>query len=727
MISEISLRDNQIRHYSANACLMPICGVFGKAVTTVEGLGSVVSKRLHPVQERLAMTHGTQCGFCSPGFVMAMYALLRNSPTPTKAEINEALQVHLTGTKIGCNEGGCGACTVMISEISLRDNQIRHYSANACLMPICGVFGKAVTTVEGLGSVVSKRLHPVQERLAMTHGTQCGFCSPGFVMAMYALLRNSPTPTKAEVNEALQGNLCRCTGYRPILEAFYSFAVKSDGQIKVSEDNGCPMGEQCCKVKKATECKKEETATSQESNGVINGVIKETGAGTRSDKAYRQESTNAKCSMQYTKFFTGSPESIKNSLQVILDSMQRGPREITIDQNFFPGYRKTGVEADEIVKALIIPYSIKNQIFRVYKQAQRREDDIAIVTGAFSAVVNPETLILEKIRISFGGMAPTTKLALNTMKNLKGKKWNKSLLEEGFDNISKEFPLPPGVPGGMPRFRQALTLSFFFKFFLEVSEKMHIEEIADRNEITEIGQEIPVGLISTQVYQQVPVNQPHHDPVGRPLPHASGVKHVTGEAAYCNDIQVANCLHMVFVMSPISSGTLQSVDTSEALAMDGVITYIDAKDVMEGAMLGHTSDTPVFVKDKITYHGQPIGAIVAVDHETARRAAHLVKVKCTKDQPILTIEDAIKADSYLGQPFVIHSSLLENEEVVKSDWSKYKHIVKGEIKIGGQEHFYLETQQCVAIPHEDDELEVHTSAQGTMDLQVRLYNFGEYL
>ncbi|KHJ79305.1 2Fe-2S iron-sulfur cluster-binding domain protein, partial [Oesophagostomum dentatum] len=207
--------------------------------------------------------------------------------TPLAVYLRDYL--HLTGTKIGCNEGGCGACTVMISEISLRDNQIRHYSANACLMPICGVFGKAVTTVEGLGSVVSKRLHPVQERLAMTHGTQCGFCSPGFVMAMYALLRNSPSPTKAEINEALQGNLCRCTGYRPILEAFYSFSVKSDGQIKVSEDNGCPMGEQCCKVKKATVCKKEEAETSQESNGVINGVIEETGAGARSDKAYRQE------------------------------------------------------------------------------------------------------------------------------------------------------------------------------------------------------------------------------------------------------------------------------------------------------------------------------------------------------------------------------------------------------------------------------------------------------
>ncbi|PIO61516.1 CO dehydrogenase flavoprotein, partial [Teladorsagia circumcincta] len=114
-----------------------------------------------------------------------------------------------------------------------------------------------------------------------------------------------------------------------------------------------------------------------------------------------------------------------------------------------------------------------NQFFRVYKQAQRREDDIAIVTGAFNVVVAPDTLIVEEIRISFGGMAPTTKLALNTMEELTGMKWSQSLLDLGLDLISKEFVLPAGVPGGMARYRQALTLSFFLKFFLEVAEALN--------------------------------------------------------------------------------------------------------------------------------------------------------------------------------------------------------------------------------------------------------------
>ncbi|KAL6737361.1 hypothetical protein Aduo_011012 [Ancylostoma duodenale] len=781
--------------------------------------------------------------------------------------------LHLTGTKIGCNEGGCGACTVMISEINLTNNEIRHYSANACLMPICGVFGKAVTTVEGIGSVVSKRLHPVQERLAITHGSQCGFCTPGFVMAMYSLLRNNPKPTEADINEALQGNLCRCTGYRPILEAFYSFAVKDDGQIKVTEENGCGMGDQCCKVKKT----KGNGCCGGKANGcsstkcTSNGVCTQNGIADSIDSKYRQEklrltdlshtaaydptqelifppeirvkslhlsqfayhhnettwfqptsysdllelkrlhqhariiSGNSELAVELKFRFidlkmvinprqvselhevrlddngtymgtglsltevdnhlkkyiselpeeqcevfkavhkimhwfagkhvrnvasiagnvvTASPISDLNPIwmasgaKVVLESEERGLRAAVIDEHFFLGYRKAAVEADEVVKAVIIPYSKKNEIFRVYKQAQRREDDIAIVTGAFSAVVNPDTLIVEEIRMSYGGMAPTTKLALDTMKHLKGKKWNQSLLDEGLDHIGKEFPLPPGVPGGMARYRQALTLSFFLKFFLEVSEKLNVEEIVDRHEITSIGQDIPEGLVATQVYQQVPINQPLHDPVGRPIPHASGEKHVTGEAIYCNDIQVANCLHMAFVMSPIACGTIESVDTSDALTMDGVVLYIDDDDVLEGARIGHQNDTPIFAKDKISYHGQPIGAIVAVDHETARRAANAVKVQYCREQPIVTIEDAIKTNSFLGQPLLIHSSLLENEKVVEHDWSKYDHVVEGEIKMGGQEHFYLETQQCVVIPHEDDELEILISAQGTNDAQM---------
>lgn len=141
---------------------------------------------------------------------------------------------------MGCGEGGCGACTVMISKVvNRKKNEIKHIAVNACLTPVCAVHGMAVTTVEGIGSTKTK-LHPVQERIAKAHGSQCGFCTPGIVMSMYSLLRSMPKPTMKDMEIAFQGNLCRCTGYRPIIEGYKTF----------TKEFACSMGENCCKNQK---------------------------------------------------------------------------------------------------------------------------------------------------------------------------------------------------------------------------------------------------------------------------------------------------------------------------------------------------------------------------------------------------------------------------------------------------------------------------------------------
>lgn len=146
--------------------------------------------------------------------------------------------LRLSGTKLGCAEGGCGACTVMLSHCDRVSGRVQHLAVNACLTPVCAVHGMAVTTVEGIGNT-RDRLHPVQERIAKAHGSQCGFCTPGFVMSMYALLRSSEgDPSMQELEVAFQGNLCRCTGYRPIIEGYRTF----------TKEFKCAMGDQCCRL-----------------------------------------------------------------------------------------------------------------------------------------------------------------------------------------------------------------------------------------------------------------------------------------------------------------------------------------------------------------------------------------------------------------------------------------------------------------------------------------------
>ncbi|XP_019627736.1 PREDICTED: xanthine dehydrogenase/oxidase-like [Branchiostoma belcheri] len=142
-------------------------------------------------------------------------------------------QRGLTGTKVMCGEGGCGCCVVMVTHPDLTNGGTLSYTLNSCLCPLCSVDGWTITTVEGLGGQKAG-FHPIQRRLAEFNGSQCGYCSPGMVVNMYGLLTKNPQPSQQEVENHFDGHICRCTGYRPILDAMKSFAADAD-----PEKGGC--------------------------------------------------------------------------------------------------------------------------------------------------------------------------------------------------------------------------------------------------------------------------------------------------------------------------------------------------------------------------------------------------------------------------------------------------------------------------------------------------------
>ncbi len=136
---------------------------------------------------------------------------------PTMTVLNWLREAErLTGTKEGCAEGDCGACTVVLGEADGR--RIRYRAVNACILFLPVLDGRELITVEDLAGP-GGRLHPVQRALVDHHASQCGFCTPGFAMALFALFKTDPAPSRRRIEDALAGNLCRCTGYRPIVDA----------------------------------------------------------------------------------------------------------------------------------------------------------------------------------------------------------------------------------------------------------------------------------------------------------------------------------------------------------------------------------------------------------------------------------------------------------------------------------------------------------------------------
>ena len=141
------------------------------------------------------------------------------SPTTTVLNYLRKSPGH-QGTKEGCAEGDCGACTVVLGELDAKQ-KIKYTALDSCLVFLPMIHGKQLITVENLNTIEDKeiKLHPVQQCMVDSNGSQCGYCTPGFIMSLFSLYKNEQNPSKESVEDALTGNLCRCTGYRPILEA----------------------------------------------------------------------------------------------------------------------------------------------------------------------------------------------------------------------------------------------------------------------------------------------------------------------------------------------------------------------------------------------------------------------------------------------------------------------------------------------------------------------------
>ena len=374
---------------------------------------------------------------------------------------------------------------------------------------------------------------------------------------------------------------------------------------------------------------------------------------------------------------------------------------------FFKGYRTTALPPDAVIASLRIPVAReKGEFLRAYKQAKRKDDDIAIVNAALRVSLD-ESHNVESVNLIYGGMAPTTATAKEAMSYLKGKKWTGPATLEGTMNaLGKDFDLRFGVPGGMAIYRKSLALGFFYRFYHETLSELKVTDSdVDEDVQGEIERAISIGKKdhdATQAYQQRLVGQAN--------PHLAALKQCTGEAQYTDDIPVQkNELYGAMVLSSKAHAKLLDVDVSPAMELPGVVNWVDRHDLPnpEANWWGAPNcDETFFAIEEVFSHGQPIGMILADSAKHAEAGAQAVMVKYEELPAIFTIEEAIAQESYFPHYRYI------NKGDAEGAFQTADHVFSGIVRMGGQEHFYLETNACVVIPKpEDGEIEVWSSTQ----------------
>uniref|UniRef100_A0A673L3J5 Aldehyde oxidase 3-like n=1 Tax=Sinocyclocheilus rhinocerous TaxID=307959 RepID=A0A673L3J5_9TELE len=678
--------------------------------------------------------------------------------------------------KYSCGGGGCGACTVMVSRYNPIQDTVLHWSVNACLQPICSLHGAAVVTIEGIGSTKTK-LHPVQERIAKAHGSQCGFCTPGMVMSMYTLLRNNPQPTMEDIRETLGGNLCRCTGYRPIIDGFKTFC-----DTLISCQNGDRNGKCCMENNNSHKLfsmdevlpldptqdlifppellvskpsKTEQLCFHGEkvrwiSPADLKDLIKLKAEYSNAPLLVGNTTIGPKMNLKGTVhplvIYGGSIPELQAvkwrnngvtvgagcSLSVLKDILLRGTEELgpeksrvyqalvqtlqclagkqirnmaSIGGNILsanPKYDLSSIlAAAELLvianslykftfilqiqyefslhseKLIVNPCAFQWEFVSAFRQSHRREFAFSIVNAGMRVVFRHNSNVVENLDIFYGGVGPTLVKVKHTCKELMGR-YSQETSGRGNTALRRRNFCAP-----YEEYRSTLVLSFFFKFYMQV--------------LLELQQKL------------VPETQSSSDPVGRPNVHQAALQQATGEAVYYDDIpSVKGELFVSMVTSTRAHAKIISIDASVALAMSGVITFISAKDVPgQNRRLWFNNPEELFAEEEVICVGQIIGAIVAETREQAKRAAEQVAITYQDIQPaFFTIEEAIEHQSFSDPKRKLERGNVEE------GFEKADHILEDELYMGGQEHFYVETQGLIAIPKaEAGEMELYVASQ----------------